>query len=471
MIRMSLLSTYLKVSFVLALVAGAGLRAYGEEVTAIDASIVVGRGYPIYGTILSDDLAGVESGADVAVGQRYTMDGVIDSRVLAVAEERAPLDTTAPASGTGSVDEAIALARIAVSRTDPDAGQLPALGSSHPALALLRRIRPSLGATIRSRSIRYEGESRDVMTLMVTPAATFGIGGSDWAFDGSYAYSRGESLGQSVAPVSEHNISANYRKSLWSHSSLTVKSSYATASDSEDRDVIDFTLARYGTSMLEVGFKRGVNGERLVLGTTVSTQHNDYDGEPDILRYGHDVTRLGGEILYRFRPRLTFSLGREIANFNYEDGSIDSNEAVWRVGTTYVPSQRLNVRAELSQSNKRFRDTGKRFNTPGWKVSLDFRPRRSSTVSLTTSQRFVETYTIKSHVELDQVTRSREIGVLWKQAWTSAFDMSIGFNHRDDAFDYSNVSTETMSLLSRYRMRKWLTLGVCRTLDMTFDRM
>jgi polysaccharide biosynthesis protein VpsM len=186
-----------------------------------------------------------------------------------------------------------------------------------------------------------------------------------------------------------------------------------------------------------------------------------YDTNRDVT-FVRDLDETNGtaRFFYRIRPKTYLLFEGRASGVNYQEDapgipSLDSLTTRQLFGVTWLATFKTTGFLKLGRINKNFASS-RRTDEDGftWEVGVDWRPRTYSTVTLKTSQDFVETDGTGDAGDLKQIS----IG--WDHRWRSRLSTNLELLYGQETFspDTREDKIYQASAKVKYDFRRWLNL-------------
>jgi hypothetical protein len=174
-----------------------------------------------------------------------------------------------------------------------------------------------------------------------------------------------------------------------------------------------------------------------------------------------DDTYGAGRLFYQVAPKTALLVEGRITDYSYQTVaplslSLDSNDYQIYGGITWEALNKTTGTVKFGYLQKDFdaagRASGDAFN---WDVSVVWRPRTYSVVTLSTSRQFDETNGTGNFIERDNYAAA------WTHDWGNRVSTTANISYSVDSFDPTTREDDIFNAGVRldYAMRRWLTLG------------
>lgn len=290
----------------------------------------------------------------------------------------------------------------------------------------LARVDSSVAAGFSARRSSFVGRGSDdgtTMRLTVAPRASLSLNQRDLSIMGSYQLAYGQEFGQRRNVFQSHAAQMRLNRQVFTRSSVSLGASYSYANDEPDLTNPGPAVQRQQSS-LNVGFDRGGSADRLKFGFDLGWSKNSFSGY--LNSFGGQSQSLTAQVGYRFRPRLVFDLNANFSASSYGDSELDALSERYQVGMDYILNPRLHVNFDFGVASKQLDVNGRSSTGLAWSGSMSWRPRRSTSVSFSTSRSFVETYQFSGEDVGDSLIQSQSFTASWKQSWSSRMSTIVG---------------------------------------------
>ncbi len=224
----------------------------------------------------------------------------------------------------------------------------------------------------------------------------------------------------------------------------------------------------YNDRTAEVYYRFGASEATGRVEIGLGSRNREYDNNRSQTEfYDRSQDFANAAFFYRFRPGtyLVFDVQRKDVDYDVlrpGRASRDGEEMRYRAGVTWEPTGKTRGRASIGHVRKKFDDPARPdFSGISWEADIRWSPRTYSHFDFQTAREPVETLGEGDFMD----THTHRL--TWSHDWSDSWQTRLGGQLQDEEF----VGTERQEDLVewsfdlRYRIRRWLTLGIGATMQ------
>lgn len=221
--------------------------------------------------------------------------------------------------------------------------------------------------------------------------------------------------------------------------------------------------SEYKDRSAEVTYRLGATDATGQIEIGLGSRNRDYDNNRARTQfYDRSQDFAKAAFFYRFRPGTYLVFDVQSKDVAYDalragQASRDGQELRIRAGVTWEPTGKTRGRASIGQVRKEFDDPARpEFTGISWEADVRWSPRTYSHFDFQTSREPVETLGEGDFMD----TRTHQL--TWSHDWSDSWQTRLGGRIQDEDFVGTARQEDLVewSLDLRYRIRRWLTIGI-----------
>jgi len=247
-----------------------------------------------------------------------------------------------------------------------------------------------------------------------------------WGINATYSLDSIRYFGDRTGNYAGHTASVDYILKINRQSELNVSSLVSRTHERSTRDpVVDYDSRTQSDELeqdrmlLNLSYQRGTEKDRSRYNVYYLAEVSDVNGE-EFLNSGYRFDRndFGGMYAWQFRRKMSLVAEGRYQDYDYDLNFLDNSHYKALIGSDLVFGRRLRAKFRLGYEGKQFDVAASTFGMPVWQGSVEWAPRRKTTLRFETGREIYELVTEDQNIDASTFNVRNWVKTAWHERWS-----------------------------------------------------